>query len=194
MTYPTIEELSRRIETLEKNLLNAEASRSQSLVTVNDVQNAHKDHVERLHAALKDKVEYIEGQMLSGAATRAGQVDGIVTRLAGVEATVQGWTERWEGTKVRIDRMTGTVDDLLQRFEAWKTVGNEIGAQMQALTETVKTHHEILDRHTELHSRMGSYMTAVKEMLDEMRAAVVGEPKPEPPGAPTLDPATAPQP
>jgi chromosome segregation ATPase len=71
--------------------------------------------------------------------------------------------ERWEGQKTRIDRILGTCDDLLKRFEAWKTVGNEMG-------ETVNNHQAVLQAHTELFKSLNERLELHRAMLDALAA------------------------
>jgi predicted nucleic acid-binding Zn-ribbon protein len=110
----------------------------------------------------------------------AGMAEGLKLRCAKVEAELARHDERiqevfeiWRGTQQRIERQTGTLSDLLMRFEAWKTVGNELGEQ-------VDHHEDRLGRHGEMHQTALKALQDVRLVLTEMRDIVAGEQEGEP--------------
>lgn len=82
---------------------------------------------------------------------------------------LQGLRENFNGQKTRIDRQVGTMDDLLKRFEAWKTVGNEMGEELKVQTNTVVALGEIVKVHAEVQAVHAKNITVVKDFLYDLR-------------------------
>jgi len=127
-------------------------------------------HIELLTSRLVD-VEQRLPQLLF----EAGMAEGLKLRFAKVEAELTRLDERvqevfdiWRGTQQRIERQTGTLADLLARFEAWKTVGNELGQQVEA-------HERRLDRHAAMHESALKALQDVKQVLVEIKHCVIAE-------------------
>jgi len=140
-------------------------------------------------ADLRQRLELVESTLAGHRLKSSNELERMSTRL-------QESHERWEGQKVRIDRILGTCDDLLKRFEAWKTVGNEMGEQVNDHAKVINTHtrmfdnaverldehDERLERHyqmlthfTELANTLKTFMREVQQILgvpDSMRADV----------------------
>src|SRR5262245_14953500 len=94
-------------------------------------------------------------------------------RLVSHADKVQGWTERWNGTMKRIDRVQGTVSDMLenhrqlaQRFEDWKAIGNELREHQEAQDQVLRTHATLLHN-------AGQALRSLKEIIEEIRAAII---------------------
>jgi len=110
--------------------------------------------------------------------------------------------ERWEGQKIRIDRILGTCDDLLKRFEAWKTVGNEMGetvnnhqAMLKDLTEVAQSLNERLDVHREMLDALVALGKDVGQFMREIQRILAIEPPlvpAEPPGDGSVPPTVTP--
>ena len=134
-----------------------------------------------------------EAEMAEGLKLRFAKVEAELTRH---DARIQEVFEIWRGTQQRIERQTGTLSDLLQRFEAWKSVGNEMGEEVRAQTNVVQEHGERLggidqrlERHAAMHAQAVESLKAIKELLVEFRVAVTGEPlSDEPAEEPKPDP------
>jgi len=89
-------------------------------------------------ADLRQRLELVESTLAAHRLKSSNELERMSTRL-------QESHERWEGQKVRIDRILGTCDDLLKRFEAWKTVGNEMGEQVNDHAKVINTHTRMFD-------------------------------------------------
>lgn len=116
--------------------------------------------------ALVQRLERLE----ASAQLRAGWLQGSDERakwaereLERMSERLQDLHERWEGQKVRIDRILGTCDDLLKRFEAWKAVGNEMGADVNRIDEDMSSCLTLISTHT------GMFDT-VYERVDDVEA------------------------
>src|SRR5262245_60788410 len=106
-----------------------------------------------------------EAGMVRGLKERSEKIERELARL---DVRMQDIAEIWRGVKYRIDRQTGTLDDLLRRFEAWKTVGNELGEQVNA-------HEQRLERHSKMHESALKALQDVKQVLTEIKGAVIAE-------------------
>jgi len=145
---------------------------------------------------IQARFEKIEQQLTEGLATGEKFMRKVDAELARHDARIQEVFEIWRGTQQRIERQTGTLSDLLQRFEAWKSVGNEMGEEVRAQTNVVQEHGERLggidqrlERHAAMHAQAVESLKAIKELLVEFRVAVTGEPlSDEPAEEPKPDP------
>jgi hypothetical protein len=112
--------------------------------------------------SLKQRVELLESQVEVQRRKTSGELERMSTRL-------QESHERWEGQKVRIDRILGTCDDLLKRFEAWKTVGNEMGQDVITLQEDSASMMTLLNTHTRMFDNAVERMDEHDERLERHR-------------------------
>jgi uncharacterized coiled-coil DUF342 family protein len=70
-----------------------------------------------------------------------------------------------EGTKVRIDRLLGTIDDLLKRFEAWKEIGNEMGETVEAMQAVQGNHEGLWEQQQKANKLVERFMEETEAML-----------------------------
>lgn len=75
---------------------------------------------------------------------------------------------RTEGMRVRIDRIVGTTEDLLKRFEAWKSVGNEMGQDVMQLMDQVKTGEAMWVQQQRANLTMSSFMETTSGILKQL--------------------------
>lgn len=101
----------------------------------------------------------------------------IEEELLRLRARIQDVAENFGGQKLRIDRQVGTMDDLLKRFEAWKSIGNEMGEELKVLTNTVvpigdrvQTHAEILTVHTNNIRIFKDFLSDLRELVEDATA------------------------
>jgi hypothetical protein len=95
-------------------------------------------------------------------------VDSQRRRIAAAEEKAELMRQEIEGQRVRIERGQGTVTDLLQRFEAWKTVGNELGQLVEAQGGQLQLHSKMLQT-------QGEIIQALKTMLEEIRDIILNK-------------------
>jgi len=121
-------------------------------------------------ADLRQRLELVESTLAAHRLKSSNELERMSTRL-------QESHERWEGQKVRIDRILGTCDDLLKRFEAWKTVGNEMGETVNRQGEDIgscmtllNTHTRMFDQTVEVTDALNARMDTHREMLETFSA------------------------
>lgn len=86
-------------------------------------------------------------------------------RVLAIELRLTNHAGMIEGTKVRIERMLGTLDDLLKRFEAWKQIGNEMGETVKALQERGVQHDELWAQQQRANELVDKFMEETEAML-----------------------------
>jgi hypothetical protein len=149
--------------------------------------------IEQLEARVTALENHLQEVITRGAEFRAGTNRAAMQVAQELQMTHQ----RWEGQKVRIDRILGTCDDLLKRFEAWKTVGNEMGRDVVALQKVVNTHTTMFDSIIERQDLQSKMLGNLVTMADDMRAfmrevqSILGTSKPEPTSSHPGDEGTA---
>ena len=109
----------------------------------------------------------------------AKKIDGELERL---EARIIEIHDIWRGVKHRVDRQVGTMDDLLKRFEAWKTIGNNMQEQLKAIADALAAQGDsnnasqaLFANHSEQLKLLSLGLAAHTEVLKELQAAIVGD-------------------
>ena len=103
---------------------------------------------------------------------RINALEGRVTNMEIEVALAKGTAE---GQRVRIDRLLGGIDDLQKRFEAWKAVGNEMGATVAALQQRGETYDEMWQRQQQANFVVTEFMGATSDMLKELLNKIKGD-------------------
>lgn len=180
-----------RVKTLELKVAALEAQTLEQKVVALEVQiNALlRSPVE---VVLFERVTKLEAQM---EALGNDLIPPLVTSMAAVpgnlrdhkrqvEQVLRDSEDRWSGLGFRIDQMTGTLADLQMRFEAWKSVGNQMGETVNLMKEAVNSQGELMTLHQDhlvkqraFNNEFTSFAATTRELLGAIRAAIgVAEP------------------
>jgi hypothetical protein len=93
-------------------------------------------------------------------------LDAFEKRLDQLEDTLRLTRGMVEGQHIRIDRMLGTLDDLLKRFEAWKQIGNEMGELVKTLQDREQVNEKMWEHQSEANAMVQAFMDETRTMLE----------------------------
>lgn len=99
--------------------------------------------------------------------------DYLERRLRDLEQRVQMMSGRIEGISVRVDRMVGGLTDLLARFEAWKTIGNEMGELVKELQGRQGVYDDLWKTQQRANLIVSDFMEEIKALLESMKGPAV---------------------
>lgn len=101
---------------------------------------------------------------MSGPAAQE-DLDRLERRIEQLEEALRMTRGMVEGSRVRVDRLLSTIDDLLKRFEAWKEIGNEMGETVKAMQAHAQQNDGLWEQQQRANQLVDCFMEETEAML-----------------------------